>query len=90
MKKEKVEEKREVGLYRVLYTLLYLIIGRLISLVLFIIVVTQFIYTWLTGAPNDKLLHFTASLCEYAKQLIAYVAFNSEEKPWPAGEWPSH
>ncbi|MBD3789293.1 MAG: DUF4389 domain-containing protein [Campylobacterales bacterium] len=74
---------------RVLYTILYLIIGRFISMVLFVIAITQLIYSWIGGEPNDKLLLFTKHLSTYAQQLVLYVSFNSDEKPWPAGEWPS-
>lgn len=74
---------------RVLYTILYLIIGRFISMVLFVIAVCQFIYSWLVGEPNDKLLHFTEAMAEYGKQLVLYVGFNSDDRPWPVGDWPS-
>lgn len=87
---EEIETNKCVkpGVLRALYTILYLIIGRFISMVLFIIAITQFIYCWLTGEPNEKILHFTENLSEYAKQLVSYVGFNTDEKPWPAGDWP--
>ena len=81
----KTNQQPKADLARVLYTILYLIIGRFISMVLFVIAICQFIYSWLIGEPNEKLLHFT----EYTKQLVAYVAFNSNERPWPVGNWPS-
>lgn len=89
MEKEKINEQSKAGWERVFYTILYLIIGRFISMVLFVIAVCQFIYSWVIGEPNDKLLHFTSGLAEYTKQLVSYVGFNSEEKPWPVGEWPT-
>jgi len=76
------------GVSRALYTILYLIIGRFISVVLFVIAITQYIYCWLTGGPNEKLLEFTEGLAEYAQQLVSYVGFNTDEKPWPVGDWP--
>ncbi len=87
---EEVETNRreKPGLSRALYTILYLIIGRFISMVLFVIAITQYIYSWLTGEPNEKILHFTEDLAQYTKQLVSYVGFNTEEKPWPFGEWP--
>jgi len=81
-------KEREKGVSRALYTILYLIIGRFISMVLFVIAITQFIYIWFTGEPNDKILHFSERMAEYAKQLVAYVSFNTDEKPWPVGDWP--
>ena len=89
MKEVKTNEQLKAGWERVLYTILYLIIGRFISMVLFVIVICQFIYSWVIGEPNEKLLYFTSGLAEYSKQLISYVGFNSEEKPWPVGDWPN-
>ena len=85
----KTNQQPKADLARVLYTILYLIIGRFISMVLFVIAICQFIYSWLIGEPNEKLLHFTEGMSEYTKQLVAYVAFNSNERPWPVGNWPS-
>ena len=81
-------ERGKPGLVRALYILLYLIIGRFVSMVLFVIAITQYIYSWLTGEPNDKILYFTEGLAEYTKQLVSYVGFNTDEKPWPLGDWP--
>ncbi len=89
MEEVKTNQQPKADLTRVLYTILYLIIGRFISMILFIIAICQFIYSWLIGEPNDKLLHFTGGLAEYSKQLVSYIGFNSEEKPWPVGAWPS-
>ncbi len=89
MKKIEINTYPKVDLARVLYTILYLIIGRFISMILFVITVSQFIYNWLIGEPNDKLLSFTVGLAEYSKQLVSYICFNMNERPWPAGDWPS-
>jgi hypothetical protein len=48
----------------------------------------QFIYSFIYSKPNDKVLEFTKSLSEFAKEIVLFVSFNSEEKPWPMGEWP--
>jgi len=88
MEEIETNEREKPGIARALYILLYLIIGRFISMVLFVIAITQYIYTWLTGEPNEKILQFTDGLSEYAKQLVSYVGFNSDEKPWPFGDWP--
>ncbi|WP_295418125.1 DUF4389 domain-containing protein [Sulfurovum sp.] len=73
---------------RVLYTILYLFIERFISLVLFVIAVAQFVYSFLTKEPNEQLLVFNSALAQYMRQIIAYVGFNTDEKPWPMGKWP--
>ena len=88
MNEFETNERQRAGIARALYTILFLIIIRLISTVLFVIAITQYIYSWLTGEPNEKILYFTQGLGEYSKQLVSYVGFNTDEKPWPFGEWP--
>ena len=88
MEEIETNEREKLGIARALYILLYLIIGRFISMVLFVIAITQYIYSWLTGEPHEKILHFTEDLAEYTKQLVSYVGFNTDEKPWPFGDWP--
>ncbi len=88
MEEIETNEREKPGLLRALYTLLYLIIGRFISMILLVIAITQYIYSWLTGEPNEKILHFTEDLAEYTKQLVSYVGFNTDKKPWPVGDWP--
>ena len=88
MEEVETNERGKPGIARALYTLLYLLVGRFISMVLFVIAITQYIYSWLTGEPNEKILIFTADLAEYTKQLVSYVGFNTDEKPWPIGDWP--
>ena len=88
MEEIETNEREKPGIVRALYILLYLIIIRLISMVLFVIAITQYIYSWLTGEPNEKILYFTEGLAEYSKQLVSYVGFNTDEKPWPVGDWP--
>ncbi|UPT77696.1 DUF4389 domain-containing protein [Sulfurovum sp. XGS-02] len=88
MEEIETNEREKPGIARAVYILLYLIIGRFISMVLFVVAITQFIYTWLSGEPNEKILEFTEGLSEYAKQLVSYVGLNTDEKPWPFGDWP--
>ena len=90
MDEVETNERERPGLSRALYTILYLIIIRLISMVLFVIAITQYIYSWLSGEPNEKILYFTESLAGYSKQLVSYVGFNTDEKPWPIGDWPDN
>lgn len=83
-----MEEVKKASGERLLYTIFFAIIAKIISLIVCVVVIVQFLYSWIGGSPNKKLLSFSASLSEYVKQLITYISFNSDEKPWPIGEWP--
>jgi len=83
-----MENSQKPSLVRLMYMILFSIIGRFVSLIVFFAAIFQFIYAWIYSKPNEKVLEFTQGLSEFAKQIIVYVAFNTEEKPWPIGEWP--
>jgi hypothetical protein len=42
----------------------------------------------LTGKLNENLSHFSESLTRYAFQILLYVTFQSEERPFPFSPWP--
>lgn len=73
------------GLFILLFGFL-LAVGRL---VLWTVVVVQFLFTLLGGQVNEKLLQFSGSLCRFLYQCFLYVTFNTDEKPFPFDEWPS-
>ena len=84
-----MEKSKKPGLPRLVYTILFLIVGRLVSIVVCFAAIIQFIYSFVFAEPNKKILDFTSSLAEFAKQIVSYVGQNSEKKPWPLGEeWP--
>ena len=81
-------ENKKPSLSRALYIILFLVIGRFVSIAVCFISIFQFIYAWIFSKPNQNVLEFTSSLSEFAKEIVAYVSFNTEDKPWPIGEWP--
>lgn len=83
-----MEEAKKANWERLLYTIFFVIIAKIISLIVCVVVIVQFLFSWIGGSPNEKLLSFSAALSEYAKELIVYISFNSDSKPWPVGEWP--
>ena len=90
MHEEKQEQEvQKASGERLLYTIFYAVIAKIVSMIICLLVVAQFLYSWIAGNPNEKLLSFSASLSEYVKQLIVYISFNSDAKPWPMGDWPA-
>ncbi|WP_288903491.1 DUF4389 domain-containing protein [uncultured Sneathiella sp.] len=73
---------------RLIYLILYAIIFRVASIVLFAITIIQFLKALLTGSPFDRIQSFGGALAEYNKQLVAYLSYQSDEKPFPVGPWP--
>ena len=42
----------------------------------------------LTGKLNVLLLDFGRSLSLYSQQIVSFLTYNSEQKPFPFTEWP--
>jgi len=74
---------------RLLFMIIYGAILSLTSIVLTFVVVFQFLSVLFTRETQKNLLHFGASLAEYVRQIVAYLTFNSEDKPFPFGDWPN-
>lgn len=54
------------------------------------VVVLQFFWVLFTGSRNENLLQLGQSLATYTYQVISYLTFVSEERPFPIdADWPS-
>lgn len=73
------------GLYIVLFAIVYSIAAWLVVAV----VIFQFLSTLLTGNNNIQLLRFGRQLSDFVRQLLMFVTYNSDDKPYPFGPWPS-
>lgn len=73
---------------RGLNMLLFAVIYSVAEVVLSAVVVLQFIFLLLTRGPNERLLEFGDDLSVFIYQIIQYLTFNSDEKPFPFAPWP--
>ena len=44
----------------------------------------------LTGKPNKRLLYFGQNLGIYISQILNYLSYSSDEKPYPLNPWPNN
>lgn len=59
-------------------------------LVIGVVVVIQFFYVLLTGETKAQLKTFGHSLAIYSYEIIDYLTFNTDAKPFPfEGDWPT-
>ena len=55
-----------------------------------VVIVANFLYVLFTGKTNDKLTEFGQSLATYLYQIVRFMTFNTETRPFPVdAEWPS-
>ncbi len=74
-------------LTRILVTLLFALIGWLSLWVFGVVVLVQFGFLLITGNLNKNLKAFNGELSEYLSDIIAYVGFQKDEKPFPFQGW---
>lgn len=73
---------------RALYMMLFVVIFEVIKILGWGISTLQFIFILIADKPNQQLLQFSQKLGLYAKQIIHFNSYNSEEKPFPFTNWP--
>ncbi len=74
---------------RGLYILLFAIIYSITDVLVVAVVLFQFLSTLLTGSNNVQLLRFGRQLSDFVRQILMFITYNSEEKPFPFGPWPN-
>ena len=84
-----IDEKRKVTLIRGLFMLLFSIIYSVAEVVLAIVVLLQFSFVLVSRERNYRLLEFGAQVSTFIYQVLRYVTFNSDERPFPFADWPS-
>ena len=84
---EKPYKDKSVWL-RGLYILIFLFFLGVAKFVAFVVIVFQFLNVLFTTETNQQLLKFGESLSIYHYQTMMYLTYNTEEQPFPFGEWP--
>ena len=73
---------------RVLYMLLFFIAYSAAEFVLGVVVIIQLIITLVTGSTNTRLKAFGKQVSLYVYDVLLFLTFNTEEKPFPYASWP--
>jgi hypothetical protein len=80
--------KKQSTWMRGLYMLLFSIFYKIADIILFAVIIFQFILKVLTGDTNDRLRKLGQSISTYIYQVLQFLSFNSEQHPYPFGAWP--
>ena len=75
---------------RGLFILLFALIYGIAEVVVTAVIAFQFCYTLVTGTSNRQLRDFGQDLSTFIYQIMLYLTYNSEDKPYPFGPWPDH
>lgn len=74
---------------RILLTLLFAVISRVIELLLTVIVVFELGFVLVTQQPpSRKIRDFANQVCTYLYRLTRYLTYNEAEPPFPFTDFP--
>lgn len=79
--------RKEIAI-RLLYTILYLVILGVVSLVIQLITLFQFIYLLITLNYSEPARRFSNRVIVYAYRAMRYVTLIENQRPFPFLEFP--
>lgn len=82
--------KQQSTWMRGFYILIFAFIYSITKVVLAAVVLFQFLTTLFTGEKNERLLEFGNNLSTFIYQIVTYLTYNSDNKPFPFDEWPGN
>jgi len=71
------------------FMLIYIFVGYIAVWIIGVVILFQFCVALLSGKLNDGLLYFGQSLSIYISQILLYLTYGSDEKPFPFSSWPN-
>ena len=80
----KVKDTWMRGIFILLFTFAYSIAEIVLAAVVFL----QFLFLLFTAEKNINLLNLGDDVSRYIYQVMRYLTFNSDEKPFPFTDWP--
>lgn len=80
--------KQSATWLRALYMFLFFIVYWVAEIIIAVVICFQFLSVLITGTRNEKLLGLGQSLSTFIYQIMLYLTFNSEQRPYPIADWP--
>lgn len=89
--KEQIQQnlKQRSTWERLFYLVLFLFIFTFVQTIVFFVTFVQFFIVIGTSQPNLHLQNFGLHLTNYISQVMFFLTYNEEEKPFPFGPWPT-
>ena len=73
---------------RGLFILIFGVILYFAVILVWLVVVFQFVPKLLTGDLNRQVADFNGGLLRYISLILGYITFQSDDKPFPFSPWP--
>lgn len=73
---------------RIVYMILFSVFFNVASFVIGAIVLVQALFAIVTGGQNDNVQKLGTGLAQYISEILSYLTYTTEEKPFPFKSWP--
>jgi hypothetical protein len=74
---------------RLIFMLVFFALYAISRFVVFAVVILQFLWVLFTAETNDKLVKLGQSLATYTYEIVTYLTFNTNTRPFPFDrDWP--
>lgn len=80
--------KQPSAWFRVLFMAGFVIALYVTGVILLVLMLAQIVFSLLTGEDNINLRRLGAGLASYVSQILAFLTYNSEQKPFPFMPFP--
>ncbi len=68
--------------------ILFALLFSIAEIVAGVVVVVQFLFKLFSGRANEELQSFGHNLAVYFCQIIDFLTYHSNQRPWPLEPWP--
>lgn len=86
---EEIKTPRIQIVFRLLLTILYLVIFEVLKVTVQVTVLCQYVYLLITQKHNEPLRGFSNKVATYAYKILRYVTLNSSYRPFPFNDFPA-
>jgi hypothetical protein len=73
---------------RLLFSIGFAVIAWFVFWVALLLAVLQFVVTAIAGKVNEELRGISRNVVAYLDQLLSYIGFSRDERPFPLGPFP--
>jgi len=74
---------------RLVYMIMFALIIQVAGTVMWLLVILQFVFSIIKGNDHEQLRAFGGTLSTYIYQILRFLSYKSDEKPFPFDDWPN-
>ena len=72
---------------RILYMILFVFAYIIVEFILTGVIIAQILFNLFTGQANERLRAFGQDLSKYVYDILTFMTYSSEDKPFPFSDW---